>query len=277
MTERRTSSETLEEEPNMNTFRLKQATYQQCTVEAPARCHFCEIHQTESSLTSTAVRYLQVGAVKGENLLVITNDRRRKLISSWLTAAGLNVPELVSSGRLFIHSSSEVIEAVFVDGQPDWKRFEHAATAMFDKATWHAEKRVRFYGDAVSDLWSEGRHSAVIALEDHWARFEDEDRFDSASFCGYVIDALDPRTYSKYLLQLGAPHNFVMPSRDNHALNAALERSVREILDISLPDATDAGPDSRLPSVFRNAYWLSQHHSSDFSSVLRRARSVYAA
>lgn len=248
-----------------------------CSVERPGNCHFCQIHQTETALTSTAVRYLKLGAVKGENLAVITNESRQELLSNWLNAAGIDVSKLLKTRRLFFRTSRALLEGVFVDGTPDWDAFRDNVMALFEQASWGGEKRVRFYGDAVSELWAASQHDAVIVIEQYWAQFSEVAYFDSARFCGYVIDAFDPRSYSSYLPQLGQPHDFVLPPRNNGILSAALDRAGRDILGITLSVEARGEQSTGLPDVFRNAFWLSQNYPSAMSAVLHGARRIYSA
>lgn len=260
---------------------LSAVPYQECSLEAPGNGHFCQIHQNETALASTAVRYLRLGAVKGENLVVITNESRQVLLSKWLEAAGVHASKLLKSRRLFLHASSDVMNAVCVDGMPDWDRFERTATEMFDQASWAGEKRIRFYGDAVSELWASGSHEAVVMLEEFWARFKENSTFDSACFCGYVIDALDPGSYSEYLPHLGRSHGFVMGARDNDMLSAVLDRAGRKILGFTLSKKTRSSVDDqewkgRLPDVFRNAYWLGQNYPSAMPDVLGEAKRIHS-
>lgn len=256
--------------------------YEACSLESPARCHFCQVHQNESSLTAAAIRYLRHGAVSGENLMLITSKSRQAMILNWLAAAGVDVDGLKKSERLYIHTSQDVINALFSKPIPEWEAFEGLAAEAVNAASHNGEKRVRFYGDAVSDLWTAGNHAGAIVLEEFWARLKLKYEFDASFFCGYVIDALSPASYSSHLPHLGRSHSSVMPAKDSIALTGALDHAGREILGITVSKsavaehAADEPWRHRLPLVFEAGAWLSRNHPAALPRVLDRARCIYA-
>lgn len=257
--------------------------YTECSLETPDNCHFCQIHQHEASLTTGALRYLQQGAVRGENLMLVTSTSRQAKILSWLEAAGVDVEGLKKDKRLFVHSSQDIINALFTASMPKWEEFEALAARAIAVATHNGEKRVRFYGDAVSDLWASGNHAGVVALEEFWTRLKLKYKFDVSIFCGYVIDAFSPASYSRYLPYLARPHSSVLPTKDSHALMGALDHAGRELLGIAVSKSAMAHHSTgepqrhRLPLVFEAGYWLSMNHPDAMTPLLHRARSIYVA
>ncbi len=259
-------------------------TYNKTTVPAQPfheGPHFCQIHQNGSSLTAAAIRYLQPAAVNGESLVMITDAERRTMILDWLVAAGVDVRVLQEQQRLFVRTNEEVIEALFDNGMPEWEVFEAAVTEVLDAASCHGEKKIRFYGDAVSDLWAAGNHAGTIALEECWDRLKRQNRYRAEYFCGYVIDALSPQSYSSHLPDLGRTHCMAASPKEDVALIGALDRAGREILGVTLSHAAmeDCADKQRrrLPEVFETGLWLERNHPGAMARVLGRAKVIYGA
>lgn len=257
--------------------------YQECSLEQPCQAHFCQIHKDEVSLTAAARRFLLAGAMNGDNLMLVTSRSRGATILSWLTAAGLDVSRLQKAQKLFLHDTRNVLASILKSGKPDWHAYKALASEAVDTATWQGEKKLRLYGDAVSDLWWGGNHEGAVCLEDFWIRFRREHDYAMDLFCGYMIDVFLPSSYSSHLPHLGRTHNLVMPGKDDLMLAGALDHASHEILGITPTRAAmeSSTPDKpwrdRLPSALRAGLWLHENHPSRIDRVLDRARSIYAA
>lgn len=240
--------------------------------------HFCQLHQNESSLIDAVIRYLQVALASGENAVIITRPNRRERIVKWLTAKRADI---TGRQRIFIYSDNDIIEAVFEDGKPSWERFHKAASQMLEQASWSGEKKVSLYGDAVSSLWLSGSHEAAVELERLWNRFRHEERYEFSVFCGYLIEALNPLSYSEHLEHLCLEHEFVIPAPEELELRCALDEAARHILGSTLSalHSQISRPadqwQSRLPQVFRFAMWLKKHHPSVSDRLLQMAKEIY--
>lgn len=242
--------------------------------------HFCQIHQHESSLVQAVVRFLAAGVVNGDALVVITRRKRQALVLDWLKAKLPAAAALEQEGRLFVHSSNELLDAILCHGAPDWSRFEPLADAVLRAAAAECQ-RVRLYGDAVSELWQMGRHSAAVELESFWNRVLL--RYPRTEvFCGYLIDALAPQSYSEQLAHLGREHCVISPGTDQLKLQCCIEQAAREVLGRApsvcrAGQANDAGWRERLPLPMRLALWLLENEPDSAGEVLQRARRLYTA
>lgn len=241
--------------------------------------HFCQLHQNESSLIDSVIRYMQVGLASGENAVIVTRPNRQKKILSWLTAKGT----AVSGGkrRVFVYSDSDLLQSVTMEGRPEWQRFQVAASELLEEATWSGTKKVRFYGDAVSALWQSGSHAAAVELEAFWNRFRQEGKYEYSLFCGYLIEALNPLSYSEHLARLCLEHEFIIPAPEELKLRSALDEALRQVLGLPLSalraninDPADRWL-SRLPGVFRLAIWINERHPTLSDRILLLAKEIY--
>lgn len=250
------------------------------TLERPGNSHFCQIHQKESSLVDAVIRYLVAGVAAGENLMLVTRANRRKLILEWLAAKGVDVDRLVQNRQLFLYASNEMLATLMNNGQVDQETFLETVPQIIDEANWSGRRRLRIYGDAVSDLWKAGNHAAAVELESLWGGLCETVDAPLSLFCGYLIDALDPHSYSEHLALLGREHSLMIPAPEDHALRCVLDEAVRDIFGAPLAElATRSGTDAsdwrgRLPLVFRIGLWLHEEHPAAASRVLKKAREI---
>lgn len=246
----------------------------------PSYGHYCQIHQQDAALVQAVVKFLAAGVGDGANLVVITRKKREQQILEWLAAKLPATVHLEEEGRLFIRSSTGVLDAVMVDGMPDGEIFQALATDLLRDAG-ASGRPVYLYGDAVSELWQAGRHAAAIALEMQWNRVL-RDVPDVKVFCGYVIDALSLHSYSEHLQQLGREHSIIVAGHDQVNLQCALDEACREILGHSLSSevqGVEVAEDdwrTRIPMPMRSTLWLMENVQLHASLVLQRARQLYA-
>lgn len=261
-------------------FRLPDPS-QPYTLEAPGNGHFCQIHQKECSLIDAVIRYLVAGVAAGENLVLVTRPNRRTVILDWLAAKGIDVNALVQNRRLFFYPSSEILGGILKDGRVDPQRFKEVAPRLLAEPSWSGRKRLRLYGDAVSDLWQTGNHAAAVDVEACWNELCGTFGLEFSLFCGYLIDALDPRSYSDHLAALGRAHALMIPAPEDHALHCVLDEAVRDVLGSPLAElvgrssvAYSTDWRTRLPMVFRFGFWLHEQHPTAATAVLQRAREI---
>ncbi len=256
-------------------------TSQPYTLEMPGSGHFCQIHQKECSLVDAVIRYLVSGVAAGENLVLVTRANRRKLILDWLAAKGIDVTELIQNRRLFLYTGADVLSGIVTDGEVDPGRFNEVAPHIVDEASWSGRRRLRLYGDAVGDLWQAGNHAAAVELEACWNQLCGTFGLEFSLFCGYLIDALDPRSYSVHLAALARAHALMIPAPDDHALRCVLDEAVRDVFGRPLMElagrcsvAYSTDWRSRLPLVFRIGFWLYEQHPAAAARVLNKAQEI---
>lgn len=241
--------------------------------------HFCQVHQDEAALVQAVVTFLAAGVANGENIILVTRKTRQTQILDWLKAKLPASTRLVEGKNLFLHSSNLLLDHILVDGMPDWRRFEETVTRVADEASVHGQRPVRLYGDAVSELWQGERHAAAVEVERHWnrllARYPD-----TRVFCGYLIDALDPRSYSSYLQGLGQEHNMVLPGKDQLNLVTCLQQASREILGHEEAESgarrtSESGWRARLPLPMQMVLWILDNAEELAEDILQRARTLH--
>lgn len=250
--------------------------------ELPALCenrfHGCQIHQRESSLVEAVVAFLAAGASNGENLVVITRPDRQKKVLEWLRAKVPDPRVLNRPGSLVVYSNHDFIDEILRDGLPSWDAYAPKANALFQAASDSGRRGVRCYADAVSELWRRGEHAAAVELEVLSNRLL-QDHPTVNVFCGYLINALSPASYSEHLEMIGRLHGRVVGSRDERDLLGALDVATREITGegLSVGAVSHSSTDwrNRLPRSMRHVFNLLEADRGTAERVLSRAREVY--
>lgn len=243
--------------------------------------HYCQVHQEEFALVQAVVKFLAAGVPNGESIVLVTRKKRQEQILDWLNAKLPASARLEEEKNLFLRSSTELLDALMVDGVPQWEAFEPLAATLLNLASDNGCRDVRIYGDAVSELWQSGQHETAIMLERFWNRFLG--RYSGVkSFCGYLIDALAPTSYSVHLQKLGYEHSMMAAGKDQLNLLSSLDQASREILGVVVStEATRELADddwrARIPLPMRSVWWLMENEAQAVDNVLQRARFLLSA
>ena len=139
---------------------------------------------------------------------------------------------------------------------------------------------VSAYGEMVGLLWTAGRFTAAMALEDMW---NDVLRSTGSKlFCGYPIDVFGRSFHTCDVDALLSSHTHFVPADTSHALEQAVFRAMREVLPESAGDLeprikaeTKAVWAKTLPGEAL-ILWVRQHLSEQADEILGLAQRHYA-
>lgn len=239
-----------------------------------ARDHVCEIHATPHSLSAAAVDFAEHGLLRGETVVVIAessrlNDVERKL------APMLQVPVIRRTQLVLLDVHAVLSRAIHGEVlRPE--TFRRYLKAVLNGASRAGNGQVRVYSEMPGPLWSAGKTSTAVELETYWHAACREQAF--TLFCGYLLDPLDPRSYSAELEDICATHDAVSAGGDDGNLIDALDEACRARLGFSpstvLPQS-QAGArrwDTHLSGMHRTVMWLLQNVPSATPTILRQAR-----
>jgi hypothetical protein len=136
-------------------------------------------------LTSHASQFLAEGLKRGEGLLVVATPEHVDAIIYHLGDEGVDTAEAVRAGHLLLLDAETTLARFLVEGEPSWPLFQEVVGgAIGDMRTTHTT--LRAFGEMVGLLWSTGRVSAAVRLEEYWNRLLEDHAI--SLFCAYPID-----------------------------------------------------------------------------------------
>jgi MEDS: MEthanogen/methylotroph, DcmR Sensory domain len=245
--------------------------------------HFVQLYKADpSALTRNVCRYLGEGLRRGEGLFVIVTPEHRELFSRHLESQGADVEALRAGRRLVFADAQETLARFLVAGNPDWRLFEKTVlAAMREVAPGEGAEGLRAYGEMVGVLWTAGQFAAAIRLEHLWNRLLEQIPF--SLYCAYAIDVFGTEYETGRLESVLCAHTHLVPAQPDGTLEAALNRSIDEILG---PQADELRMLIRnhhrpawavMPTAESMLLWLRKHLPDQADGIARRARQHYEA
>jgi hypothetical protein len=248
-----------------------------------SRGHFVQFYEAaDASFTASIGHYLWQGLRRGDGVLVIATPEHRDLFSDYLVGAGADITEMVRTRQLILLDAQDTLAQFMIGGQPDWHRFEEiigAATRQVQSRPGH--EGLRAYGEMVGVLWKARQFAAAGRLEQLWNRMLERSSF--SLYCAYAIDVFGESCDLHNLEAVLCSHTHVVSTRRDGALEAAVNRSMDEILGTDA-DATRAviGASRNpawavMPNVESTVFWLRRNMPDHAPRILERARHHYEA
>lgn len=245
-----------------------------------AGSHAVQFYGIEPSvLVQNVAAYVDEGLQRGDSVLVIATPEHG---DAFLSALGASRGLRMRSRQLVVLDAEATLERILVDGGVDWQRFEQVIGATI-RGLRNAKPNagLRAYGEMVGLLWAKGHVDAAMQLEKCWNVLLGGDDF--TLMCGYPIDVFDDDFRSERVHGVLCSHSHVLPCGIEPAMEAALERSMREVLgdqsDGVHGDLTaTAHPGwAALSAVEATIIRLRTHQPQRAAEILSRARSYYRA
>jgi hypothetical protein len=260
------------------------STWEEILKEAAPERHLVQLYTTdEQALVRNVGRYLAEGLKRGEPGLVIASAAHRTAFVRELERLGADVEPALRNGRLALIDAEETLSDFMVDGQPDWQRFESAiGVAVRSVRARTNQPTLRAYGEMVGILWSEGRYSAAIRLEEFWNAILKTNAINL--FCAYPIDLFGKefRTAGAFDAILCA-HSHLLPAAMSGRLESAVNQAMDEILGTKAAtvkaelEAAFRESWARLPQAEAVMLCLRAHLPDRADEVLARVRYHYEA
>jgi hypothetical protein len=172
--------------------------------------HAVQFYKDETSLATTVAQFLDDGLSAGQPGLVIASPLHTESIVRELTARGLDVGELRTTGELQFFDARKMLASFMVDGMPDPGMFRANVGAVIEKiCAGRTPCPIRAYGEMVDLLWQEGNADGAIKLEILWNQLATT--YDFALLCGYAFGHFYKETRDPRYHEVVAQHSEVMP------------------------------------------------------------------
>ena len=204
-------------------------SWEQIIETAEPRGHLVQLYGNNQALIRNVSRYLWEGLKRGDGLLVIATEKHREAFFRELQELDTDADAAVRDGRLVLLDAEETLAGFMVEGQPDWTRFERIVLAAMREV--HARTGrtgLRAYGEMVGVLWTAGKFSAAIRLEQFWNQLLASNGFNL--YCAYPIDVFHEDFQISAVDALLCDHTHLLPTAANGQLENAVNRAMDEIL-----------------------------------------------
>jgi hypothetical protein len=246
-----------------------------------SRGHFVQLYEAdEDALTANVGFYLWEGLRRGEGALVIVTPEHRELFAKHLTSLGADLTALMANGQLVFRDAPQTLAEFMVGGQPDWIRFEAVVrSAMRQVRPAKGAEGLRAYGEMVGVLWKARQFSAAIRLEQLWNRLLEQSSF--SLYCAYAIDIFGEEFAVANLDGVLCTHTHLVPAQPNGTLEAALNRSMDEVLGSKaeglriLIKANHRPAWAVMPAAERIVLWLRHNLPAQADQIISRAQQHY--
>lgn len=249
--------------------------------QAPNSCaHFLEFDRAAERRAGVNAGRFLFGALRSGGIAVaIATSRTASGILSQIDRLGVDPTEAMSSGRLVLHESTQMLARFTVAGAVDAQLFDRCVGAEMRQTCERAgNKPVRAFGDMVGVLWQRGDCEQAVALETFWAALQQE--LDFALFCTYPIDVF-AQTYSADALRgVFATHTHVVQAASRADLGRVLDLAMDEVLGPKAAEvrsqirALPMQPLPPMPKADQMILWMRDHLPEAAEAVLARAREL---
>ena len=177
--------------------------------------HAVQFYEAEPFLLDELQRYVGLGLVRGETVIVIATPEHRRGLAARLAAAGLDLEDARARGRYVALDAAETLARFMVDGVPDEELFLTTVGRQIAQVT-AGGRRVRAFGEMVALLAANGEYEAAIRLEQLWNDLQTTYSF--SLLCAYPMEILGGEGGAGPLDQICAEHTRVMPAESYTAL-----------------------------------------------------------
>jgi hypothetical protein len=245
--------------------------------------HFVQLYDAdEAGLTQNVGHYVWEGLKRGEGVLLITTREHQTLFSRRLDRLGADLSTLLDTRQLVCWDARQTLARFMVDGQPDWRLFESAiCTAVRQVRPAAGVEGLRAYGEMVGILWKARQFSAAIRLEQLWNKLLEQISF--SLYCAYAIDLFGKDFEVANLESVLCTHTHLIPADSNGTLEAALSRSMDEILGphadalrVKIKENYRASL-AVVPVAENVVLWLRRNLPDQADRIVKLAREYYGA
>ncbi|MGB9376687.1 MAG: MEDS domain-containing protein [Mycobacteriales bacterium] len=218
--------------------------------------HVVQFYEHDKGLVDAASSYLGAGLVAGETVVVVATQEHRDAFDASMTAAGVEVGALRTSGQYLTVDAQALLDAFLTDGMPDPELFHANVGALVTRLVAARRQPLRIYGEMVALLWERGAVAEALALEELWNELGR--RVEFTLYCAYPAVAMSDKPGDQQAVC--AHHADVIPD---------------PIVELTLPNEISqrfeptryAGPVARRFAIEALQHW-NLHHLIDVTEMV---------
>jgi hypothetical protein len=152
--------------------------------DAKACEHFVQFYEDDAVLVESVGAFIGASLASGAAAIVVATEPHRAAIETNLTARGLDLSALRTSGHYMAFDAASTLEKILLEGWPDAQRFLTQCEPILEKAE-TVSSTVAIFAEMVALLWNEGKHGAAVHLEQLWNGLASRHSF--TLFCAYPM------------------------------------------------------------------------------------------
>lgn len=245
--------------------------------------HFVQLYDgTPRLLAKNVGEYLAEGLKQGEPAIVVATAEHTDAFCRELGIRGINSQAATRNNLLYLLNAEQTLAQFMVNGRPDWELFSSSVRAVVRQVQSRAMGRgLRAYGEMVGVLWTQGRFSAAMVLEEFWNTILESADF--RLFCAYPIDVFSKAFHSCDMDALLCSHTHLLPGEANGPLESAVDRAMTEVLGADAERLKNRISSAEQPSwsaglkAEAQILWLRANVREHADEILGRARKYYYA
>ena len=153
--------------------------------------HFAQFYESDDFISDAVAEYVYQGLRSNETCIVAATSGHIKQIGKILTRFGVDAEDARTNGSYIELDAAKALSRFMVSGMPDPQLFVAVFGELIEAAVQRGRK-VRFYGEMVGVLCSNGQFEAALRLEEMANAFRTKHTF--SLFCGYPLEALTDNT-----------------------------------------------------------------------------------
>ena len=143
----------------------------------------------ENLIAEAVGTFASSGLSKGDAVVLVTTEPRRKVIERRLEVDGFDIHALQSNGQLAVLDAATLLSAFMADGMPDALIFKNSVGRIIEKASLNPAdgqpRKVRIFGEMVSLLYIGSNVPAAARLEEFWNEMVQAHSI--SLFCAYSL------------------------------------------------------------------------------------------
>ena len=189
--------------------------------------HFVQFYETDEFLLDSVSGFIGAGLGAGAACIVIATKAHRESLEERLRAIGFDVAVVSTRGAYFTLDADETLSTFMANGLPEPERFTQAIGSLIEQAA-KSQRRVRIFGEMVTQLWMRGNREAAIRLEALWNEmFHATHSF--SLFCAYPIHGFAGEGYEGQFTEICQQHSYAIPD-ESYTLLASPEERLQNII-----------------------------------------------
>ena len=175
--------------------------------------HVVQLYADDGFLIDVLSRFVGGALAVGDAAVVIATKAHRADLERRLSANGVDKAKATIQGRYVVLDAVETLPKLMVEGLVDDDRFRQTvggALTQAESSVLHKQGRVAIFGELVALLWSGGKPSEAIRVEQLWNELAKSHSF--SLLCAYPIAGCNHERHIEPFLQMCGEHSSVIPS-----------------------------------------------------------------
>jgi hypothetical protein len=129
-------------------------------------------YENDEQLVDLVARFVGVGLVHGDAIVVFGTAPHRRAITERLTEVGFDLDVAGSKRQIHLHDAQTTLDRLLTDGSPDERRFLRVVGDILTGAAGVPTRRTRVFGEMLDLCWRSGDVSSALRLEAFWNAYQ---------------------------------------------------------------------------------------------------------